>query len=154
MIAEGKYVARAKSAQWSESQMKGTVFVHVEFVTAGESVGWDGYMTGKTAERTIASLALCGCTFPGDRISDLTGYDAKEVSITVEHETWTDRDGATKKRAKVAWINDLTRQLPTMSRRAFARLDADYASLLPRRGARPASNGATSYGSDEDISSY
>jgi hypothetical protein len=118
MIPSGTYKAKAIDGVYGESKQKGTPFVRVSFkVTDGEHagsiVGWDGYFTPNTQQRTIDSLRYCGCVFPKDSITDLTGLDANEVSVVVEHEDYTyptdhedaAKAGTTTTRARIAWVN-------------------------------------------------
>jgi hypothetical protein len=91
-------------AQFGKSQNKGTLQVYVAFAVldgpyAGRRLGWFGYFTDNTVERTIESLRLCG--LKGDDLAAaVTGPLDQEVQLVVEHETY---DGKT--RAKVVWVN-------------------------------------------------
>lgn len=110
MIPVGSYKARAQTGTFAESKAKGTAYVRVPFrIDDGEHKGttvtWDGYFTENTTERTVEALRNCGCTFPGDNITDLTGLGSAEVEIVVEHEGWEDRDGNPRTRARVQWVN-------------------------------------------------
>jgi len=97
-----RYQAKAISYDWAESQKKQTPYVSVIMETVAtpkdppQQFEWQGYFTDMTMERTIKSLKLLGCTFPGANIKDLTGYNQNVVNIQVE-------DGEYGKR--VAWIN-------------------------------------------------
>ncbi len=107
MIAQGKYRAQATHAEFGESPTKGTPFIRVAFqildgAHQGDRISWDGWVTDRTRERVVDSLRSCGCTFPGDDITDLTGLGTQEVEIVVEIENYNGRD-----RAKVAWVNSL-----------------------------------------------
>lgn len=115
MVPAGFYRARARkgSEEFGTSPNKGTDFVRVAFaITEGDHKGqeltWDGYFTENTTRRTFESLRYCGCTFPNNDPTDLTGIDANEVSIEVEIEEY-EKDGQKKTVAKVAWVNSLTR---------------------------------------------
>lgn len=112
MIANGTYRARATGGEYGESKNKGTTFVKVGFVITkggeeeGSQISWDGYFTERTQERTIQALKYCGCTFPGGDITNLTGIDANEVEIVVEHEDYENAQGEPRTRARVAWVNN------------------------------------------------
>ena len=99
----GRYRARGVQAALGKTS-KGGEQVAVEFQVydaegvPGESITWYGYFTEKTFERTIESLRLCGWT--GNDLSDLSGVDANEVSLTIENEEY---NGTT--RSKVQWVN-------------------------------------------------
>lgn len=113
MTPKGKFRAVATDYTFAESKQKGTPFVRVPFRVKdgpheGEYVPWDGFFTEGTAERTIESLRHCGCTFPGDDLSNMEGLGSKDVEIVVEHEEWTNPEtNETKTRARVAWVNSL-----------------------------------------------
>lgn len=81
----------------------------------GQAVNWTGYFTDKTFDRTIQSLRYCG--WRGEDIDDLTGIDANEVEIVVDHNTY---DGKTF--ARVAWVNQIggKARMPASEARAFA----------------------------------
>ena len=105
IIPEGKYRARARGGEFAVAKT-GTDYVQVPFeVTegdwAGERVAWKGFFTANDRDRAIESLRTCGCTFPGNDITDLTGIDANEVEIVVEHEEG--QDGRVWPR--VQWVN-------------------------------------------------
>jgi hypothetical protein len=114
MIPSGNHRAKAVKGTYYKSGKKGTPGVRVAFkVIGGEAdgqhVNWDGWYTEGTTARTIESLRHCGCTFPGDDITNLAGLDTNEVELVVEHEDFTyeegERAGETVTRAKVAWVN-------------------------------------------------
>jgi hypothetical protein len=101
MIEPGKYRARATDAKLGVAQTgSDTVAVAFELLDQpGQHITWYGYFTEKTVDRTMESLRYCG--WEGDDVSDLSGIDANEVEIVVEHED--DKEG--KPRARVKWIN-------------------------------------------------
>ncbi len=115
MISIGKHRARGSDGGFGESSQAKTKFVRVPFVITqgeftGQSVSWDGYFTDGARDRTIQSLRYCGCTFPGDDITNLEGIDKNEVEIVVEHEPYTfpvghARAGESITRVRVAWVN-------------------------------------------------
>lgn len=103
-IEPGKYVAVATSAEFGVSKNKGTEYVRVVFDLEGtqDSIAWDGYFTEKTAARTIEALRYCGCTFPGDDVTNLAGLGSQRVQLVVELESY---EGKTRPRVK--WVNRL-----------------------------------------------
>lgn len=116
MIAKGKYKAKATEGVYGTAKNKGTTFVRVSFQVvdgpeAGNYVTWDGYFTENTNERTIESLRHCGCTFPGNDITNLEGLTTNDVQVVVEHESYTIKEGENagqeKTVARVAWVNSL-----------------------------------------------
>lgn len=112
MTPIGTYRARAMRGEFGESKKKGTAYVRVPFQIVdgehkGEVVQWGGYFTDKTTERTIESLRSCGCTFPGDDVTNLEGLGTQDVEVVVEHETYTRDDGEERMVAKVQWVNGL-----------------------------------------------
>ncbi len=116
MITErGTYRAHAIEVMLGQSSQKGTPYVGVRFQIdegsqQGQSIRWDGYLTDKTAERTLGSLVLCGWT--GDDISvfangDLNGIDKKSVYLVIEMEPYGGQDESKRGNfyPKVQWIN-------------------------------------------------
>jgi hypothetical protein len=102
MAGMDRYTAKAISGEFGESKKKSTPYVEVMFeVIDGERKGtrfpWQGYLTDATQERSVGSLKLCGCTFPGDDITNLTGLGTKDVEIQVEMTDFGPR---------VAWVNE------------------------------------------------
>lgn len=103
------YKARGVSSDMGKSPKKGTHYISVLFGVvddkgnpvldaAGNQVTyeWQGWLTGDSTTRVIESMKLCGCTFPGDDITNHTGFDKNIVEIAVE-------DGDFGKR--VAFVN-------------------------------------------------
>jgi hypothetical protein len=119
VIAEGKYKARAIEGDFGVSSKKGSPFVRVRFeletADGQEELAWDGYFSdtagsdGRTvADRTIESLRYCGCTFPGDEITNLEGLSANQVSVDVQYEPWENAEtGRSGLRPKIAWVNGI-----------------------------------------------
>lgn len=110
----GTYTARASEVMLGTSKEKGTPFVGVMFTVtggeyAGQKVKWEGWLTERTAERTIESLQHCGWT--GDDLSELTkglqGLDQNEVELVVEMEPYDGPDDAKRGKSypKVKWVN-------------------------------------------------
>lgn len=102
MLPQGHYAARAVEGVLSKTK-GGTDQVAVSFELldepwTGQRITWYGFLTAKTAERTIESLIYCG--WEGDNLADLRGIDANDVSLEIEHDTY---EGQT--RAKVKWVN-------------------------------------------------
>ena len=112
---------------------------------APERITWYGYFTEKTTERTLESLRHLG--WSTDDLSDLTGIDANEVEVIVEHED--DLDG--NPRARVKWINSghsgglaLKSAMPQNAAKALAAKlrGAAVASRQRASGAMPAAPAA------------
>lgn len=77
----------------------GVSFELLEGPNQGQRITWYGYFTEKTTERTLEALEHCG--WQGDDLSDLTGIDANEVYLVIEHE----QDDQGEVRARVRWVN-------------------------------------------------
>lgn len=117
MITAGSYKARATQVLLTKSSQKGTPLIQVNFQIQdegehhGETIRWDGYLTEKTAERTIESLGHCGWT--GDDISVFTkegvlqGCDLNDVTLVVELEAYEGNDEKYKGKQfpRVQWVN-------------------------------------------------
>jgi hypothetical protein len=109
MIGEGTWRARAVTMAFINSSKKGTPGIEVAFCITegphkGANIGWTGWMTPATQERTAESLQTCG--FDGEDVATVT---KNEVFLVVEHETYAKDDGTVVTRAKVAWVNSLER---------------------------------------------
>lgn len=106
LIPEGKYRAKATGGEFGVAQT-GTEYVFVGFEVStegpwkGTALSWKGYFTDKTTERTIESLRYCGCVFPDNDITNLSGLGQKEVTLVVEHE----EDDKGRWWPKVQWVN-------------------------------------------------
>jgi len=105
MIPAGAYVARATGQSEFGQSDRGTDYLWINFeITRGEleheKIGAYLYFSDAAASRSIEALRYCGCTFPGDDMTDLVELNANEVELIVEHDTY---NGETK--AKVKWIN-------------------------------------------------
>lgn len=103
MIEAGTFKARgveaALAVAGNGSEQVAVQFVLLEGPDEGKHITYYGYFTDKTTERTIDSLRLCG--WDGDDLSDLTGIDANEVYLVIEH----DENDKGEARATVRWIN-------------------------------------------------
>lgn len=106
-IPEGKYIARATGAEWGVTD-RGKDFCAVNFkISEGEIEGeritaYLYFSTDENSRRSVESLRYCGCSFPGNDVTDLEGLGSIDCQLVVEHEEW---EGKT--RAKVKWINAL-----------------------------------------------
>ena len=107
LFPKGKYRARADRQVEFGTSGNGSDYCVIDFeITEGELRGdhikaWL-YFTEKARDRSIEALRTCGCTFPGNDVTNTEGIDTNEVEIVVEHETY---EG--KLRDKVKWINSL-----------------------------------------------
>jgi|HubBroStandDraft_1064217.scaffolds.fasta_scaffold27962_2 hypothetical protein len=104
MIAAGTYLVKAVESLSLRESKTGTKFAHVQFMVNGEPIAWQGWLTEKAEARTADTLTLLG--FDG---SDPATVMNSEVSITVEHETYTTPEGVERVSAKIQWINDPNR---------------------------------------------
>lgn len=135
LIPTGQYKARAtKNWALSESSQKGTPYVHLELEILAEGhyqgrlVYKDLWLTDGAWEYSLKDLRTCGWT--GTDISDLTGVEANEVNVTIEHEAMTDKesnpltddDGRVKMRARVRWINPRVKEMDPGKKSQFLEL--------------------------------
>lgn len=93
------YRARAVGAELGFAGT-GTPQVAVEFelLDSGQHKTWYGFLSDGARDYTFTALRTCG--WSTDDLSDLTGLDANEVSVTVEEETY---EG--KSRERITFIN-------------------------------------------------
>jgi hypothetical protein len=134
-IEARKYRAKADAttAEWTRSSQKGTRAIEVSFViepgepSAGERVKWTGYFTAATQERTLASMQHAGCSFPSDKITDLSGLGSKVVQIVVEIEV---NQNGQSKGPRVAWVNDPDAGGKQMDDGDLAGFESEMAALM------------------------
>jgi hypothetical protein len=111
MIPEGMYRARGLSLSEGESKLKKSPGVTVVFSITqdgphkGQTIDWNGWWSDKAKDRTAESLTLCG--YDGVNPASI---GANEVLLIVEHEDVppdpNNPTAPTRKRPKVAWVND------------------------------------------------
>ncbi len=103
ILPEGTYRAKAIEAQLGfTSANKEQVAISFQLLTPGfetERAAYYGTFGEKSLEITIKALRACG--WKGVDLSDLSGIDANEVNLVVEHEEY---NGTVS--AKVKWVND------------------------------------------------
>jgi hypothetical protein len=132
-IEPGKYIGRATAAVRSRSS-NGNERVVVSFViTQGKYDGkictWLGYLTEKTADRTLESLRTCGWT--GNDIDNLDGIEANEVELDVRH---NQNPETGKTHVEVRWVNALGGFRNRMSSNdAFAARIRDRLAVLDKK---------------------
>lgn len=147
---EGTYRARAVQGSAMlgySSRDTEQVAVLLRFVDgpyAQHTIGWYGYFSDKTMERTIESLRYMG--WRGDDMFDLStvGDDqAEDVDIVIEHET--NDDGEV--RARVRWINKpgggiaLKKPMTEAQAKAFATRMRGAVVAYDRKAGQPKNNG-------------
>jgi hypothetical protein len=106
-IADGKYLARAKS--WSFGVAgTGTEQFAIEFEIAddgdenGKRITWYGFFnTEENGRRAIKSMRACGWDESGDPMEP-TGLDKNEVELDIQEEEYNG-----KSTSKVRWVNAL-----------------------------------------------
>ena len=116
MLPEGNYpVKKVVSCFLGESAEKKTPYVSIEFLLNNDTaISWINYLTEKTDHnKFIETMANIG--FIGKELSDLADDSIdvdllfvkpqEEYSVTIEHETFTDKNGNHKTKARVKWIN-------------------------------------------------
>lgn len=133
LIPAGRHKGRAVEADFgltkTGNEQIAVLFEIADGPSKGQTITWYGFFTettdrgGKTlAERTIDSLRACGCTFPKGNLGDLTGLDANEIVLVIEHE----QDQQGQARARVRFVNApgvglaLGTRMDEGARRAFA----------------------------------
>ena len=133
MLDEGNYKAVAVSTGLGVSGT-GTEQIGIMFRTSeGVAVGYRGYFTEKTTERTIQSLRNCG--WNGNDLSVFTETNEaecvkllpNEVEIVVEHKPPMTPEGRTY--AEVKWVNKIGSGVVTMK----DKLDANRARAFAER---------------------
>jgi hypothetical protein len=138
LIPSGRHKARAVEADFGLTkggkEQVAVLFEITDGPSKGHTITWYGFFTdtvdrgGKTlAERTIDSLRACGCAFPRGNLGDLTGLDANEIVLVIEHEDDVDEHGQVRgARARVRFVNApgaglaLGTRMDEGARRAFA----------------------------------
>ena len=120
----GTYQAMAKGAVLTESGVKKTPQVSVEFEicsaeAAGERITWYGFLTDKTTERTLESLRYAG--WRGSDISDLSDLSREDVPLVELVLEVEEYEG--KSRVRVQWVN-------RVGGRMGAALPAEKAKLI------------------------
>lgn len=103
-MGPGKYRAKALVHKFGKSK-NNTEQVYVDFeITAGpfagQRLGWYGFFTEKTAERTLESLEYAG--WDGQSLAELKGLGSKEVELVVDLEK-NEQDG--REYLRVRWVN-------------------------------------------------
>lgn len=152
LIPNGTYRARAtKGLLTSTKEGKPQLAVDFVITQSGECEGrhvvWRGFFTEKTQIRTIESLEHCGWT--GTDITDLTGIDANEVELVIEHEDYTNEEGVTSTQAKVRWVNaigGISKMEPMAEGAAKAFAATLKGHILGHRAAKNAKGGARNGG--------
>ena len=111
MLTEGKHTARVTELAWQTSQ-GGNTYLTLRFTaTQGDCIGETAtksmFFSEKALQRTVEDLRALG--WQGDDPATITVADVgAEVSVTVEHETFTGRDGEAHLTARVKWINSMS----------------------------------------------
>lgn len=94
---------------------------------AGQKIGWFGYFTDATTERTLQALRICG--FAGDDLDKFADQRPdNEVEIVVDHEIY---EG--KPKAKVQWVNapgGVLRMADPLSAADMRKFSAQFKSKL------------------------
>lgn len=105
MAGTNKRYLRSKALEWKLGESDGGkpylgVSFKVKDTLDGEEkfVGWRGFFTEATTDRTIESMRYMG--FEGDDLSNLVGLDKNEVELVVEDEEY---EG--KMYPRVQWVN-------------------------------------------------
>lgn len=106
LIPAGTYRAKGIEAQLGfTSANKEQVAISFQLLTPGfenERAAYYGTFGEKSLEITIKALRACG--WKGVDLSDLSGIDANEVNLVIEHEEYPQGSGNFS--AKVKWVND------------------------------------------------
>lgn len=104
LILIGSHRAQAVDGHLSYTS-KGNEQVVVKFVIIGglgdgRTLPWYGFFSEACFDRTIQALRYCG--WKGDDVSDLSGLDANEVEIVVEHKEYNG-----ERHASIRWVNQV-----------------------------------------------
>lgn len=113
MLNEGSYravgISTGLGVAGTGSEQIGIMFRITSGPDEGASVGWRGYFTEKTTQRTIESLRNCGWTgndlsvFADANETECARLLPNEVEIVVEHKPPMTPEGRTY--AEVKWVN-------------------------------------------------
>jgi len=113
MLEEKKFKVEIVGAFVGESQEKKTPYFGLELETScGEFIEWIAYLTENTAKRNLKLLKDAG--YCGKKLSDLSNpkftiqdlfNPNSNLTIDVEHEEYTNKDGEIKNKAVVKWFN-------------------------------------------------
>lgn len=117
IIPVGEYLAKCTDIAFTQSPDKGTDQVEAIFTIDepgnafnGRNVGWRGFFTEKTTEKTFESLENMGMPAPAakhmSQLYSLAG-NGTTVKVVVEHEDGKDKEGKAKTYAKVRWVNGI-----------------------------------------------
>lgn len=113
MIPAGTHVAKFVEAEYWESPEKKTPAIKIKFDVGGEVVEWKGWLNSpENAERTQETVIIALGYTGDDSIDDNSLFKAdafpkKEVSLVIQHETFTDRRGDSTTKATVQWLNSI-----------------------------------------------
>lgn len=103
----GKYSAKVND--WGVKETKaGKPYVQVWFDVEGNgSVKWDGFMTEKTIEKTLKTLAMLGLKGPLETLADgqLGGALDRTIEVEIDVELKPDQKDPNKKWPQVKWVN-------------------------------------------------
>lgn len=112
IVPEGRHLAHAVDAALTKSSNKGTEQAEVLFEidegeNKGRTVGWRGYFSDKTYEKTLEALYAAGLPDSGVPADDVQAIERilekqVQVQIVVEHE---DNQDGSKTYARVRWVN-------------------------------------------------
>ncbi|MEE4245214.1 MAG: hypothetical protein V2I33_07370 [Kangiellaceae bacterium] len=113
MLEAKNYKVKIIGSFTGESAEKKTPYIGLELETqCGNYIDWISYMTDKTADRALKTLA--GAGFIGKKISDLSNEKMSmddlfehnpSLTAVVEHEEYTNAEGEIKQKAVVKWLN-------------------------------------------------
>ena len=133
MINAGKYKAQATEAHLDQSK-KGTDYIAVALKLDGvpNELVWYGYLTEKTAPRTMKALRAMGWT--GDNIETAESSNGSSLPTKVEAVVELDAYEG-KVRPKVQWINSIGGgRSATLDKAALAKRLAAQAKATPTPG--------------------
>ena len=113
MAGINKRYVRSKAKEWVLGESENgkphiAISFHIKDPLDGveKFVGYRGFFTEATTERTIESLRYLG--FEGDDLSKLEGLDKNEVELVIEDEEYTkEGDPGPTLFTRVQWINQV-----------------------------------------------
>lgn len=113
MAGINKRYVRSKAKEWVLGESENgkphiAISFHIEDPLDGvkKFVGYRGFFTDLTTERTIESLRYLG--FEGDDLAKLEGLDKNEVELVIEDEEYTkEGDEQPTLFTRVQWINQI-----------------------------------------------
>lgn len=111
IVAQGNYTGRGYGTpELGESPEKHSEFYRVSIqIKGGEFdgrvVSRDLYFSGDATPYSTEAMKTLGCKFPNNDITNTEGFGTVDVSFTVVHRKYTNKEGEEKTIAEIGFIN-------------------------------------------------